>query len=163
MGLAGACRRRRHRPRTEALPSGGSPIGDNLDASYEADSEAAADDDRCILLTIEARLQRAGMELKFAIDGVEIGALPDEALIRFVTRAHSSGDEPEPHSARGWRHRKHGRAVCSAADAPELSGVRHCREILNGRQPAVLTATKLMADTRLPLVWTEQRKALGFA
>ncbi len=35
--------------------------------------------------------------------------------------------------------------------------------ILNGRQTAVLTATKLMADTRLPLAWIEQRKALGFA
>jgi hypothetical protein len=35
--------------------------------------------------------------------------------------------------------------------------------ILNGRQPAGLTATKLMTDTRLPLRWTEQRKALDFA
>lgn len=35
--------------------------------------------------------------------------------------------------------------------------------ILNGRQPLALTATKLMADTRLALEWTEQRKALGFA
>jgi site-specific DNA recombinase len=35
--------------------------------------------------------------------------------------------------------------------------------ILNGRQPAVLTATKRMADIRLPLAWTEQRKVLGFA
>ena len=35
--------------------------------------------------------------------------------------------------------------------------------ILNGRQPASLSATKLMADTRLALAWPEQRKALGFA
>jgi len=35
--------------------------------------------------------------------------------------------------------------------------------ILNGRQPVVLTASKLMADTRLPLSWDAQRKALGFA
>jgi hypothetical protein len=35
--------------------------------------------------------------------------------------------------------------------------------ILNGRQPVGLTANKLMADTRLPLEWPEQRKALGFA
>ena len=35
--------------------------------------------------------------------------------------------------------------------------------ILNGRQPVGLTARKLMADTRLPLEWSEQRKALGFA
>jgi hypothetical protein len=35
--------------------------------------------------------------------------------------------------------------------------------ILNSRQPVSLTARKLMADTRAPPVWSEQRKALGFA
>jgi hypothetical protein len=35
--------------------------------------------------------------------------------------------------------------------------------ILNGRQPITLNASKLMADTRLPLDRSEQRKALGFA
>ena len=34
--------------------------------------------------------------------------------------------------------------------------------ILNGRQPVGLTAHKLMADTRLPLEWSEQRTTLGF-
>ena len=33
----------------------------------------------------------------------------------------------------------------------------------SGRQPVGLTARKLMADTRLPLEWSEQRTALGFA
>ena len=32
--------------------------------------------------------------------------------------------------------------------------------ILGGNPP---TAQKLMNDTRLPLVWSEQRKSLGFA
>ena len=35
--------------------------------------------------------------------------------------------------------------------------------ILAGKQPPGLTANKLMADTRLPLEWREQRTALGFA
>jgi hypothetical protein len=35
--------------------------------------------------------------------------------------------------------------------------------IAAGRQPPALTANKLMADTRLPLEWNDQRKALGFA
>ena len=34
--------------------------------------------------------------------------------------------------------------------------------ILRGGQPVGLTANKLIADTRLPLEWSEQRKALGF-
>lgn len=35
--------------------------------------------------------------------------------------------------------------------------------IVAGRQPPELTARKLMADTRLPLDWNEQRSQLGFA
>ena len=35
--------------------------------------------------------------------------------------------------------------------------------ILNGNQAPELTARKLMDDTRLPLDWNEQRRALGFA
>jgi hypothetical protein len=35
--------------------------------------------------------------------------------------------------------------------------------IVDGGQPPGLTARKLMDDTRLPLEWTEQRRALGFA
>ena len=46
-------------------------------------------------------------------------------------------------------------ARCGAKDPPY--------SLLAACQPAVLTATKLMADTRLPLAWTKQRKALGFA
>jgi hypothetical protein len=35
--------------------------------------------------------------------------------------------------------------------------------ILDGRQPLDLTADKLLAHSRLPLDWHEQRTALGFA
>jgi hypothetical protein len=35
--------------------------------------------------------------------------------------------------------------------------------ILAGGHPVDLTANKVMADTRLPLDWRGQRKALGFA
>ena len=35
--------------------------------------------------------------------------------------------------------------------------------ILAGKQPADLTAKKLMLDTRLPLDWRDQRTVLGFA
>jgi site-specific DNA recombinase len=35
--------------------------------------------------------------------------------------------------------------------------------ILAGNQPGGLTANKLMADTRLPLDWRDQRVTLGFA
>ena len=35
--------------------------------------------------------------------------------------------------------------------------------ILDGRQPRDLTADKLLAHSRLPLTWDEQRTVLGFA
>jgi site-specific DNA recombinase len=35
--------------------------------------------------------------------------------------------------------------------------------ILDGKQPVDLTATNLMANTRLPLDWRAQRAAVGFA
>ena len=37
------------------------------------------------------------------------------------------------------------------------------RAILDGRQPPDLTADKLLAHSRLPLAWHEQRTVLGFA
>ena len=37
------------------------------------------------------------------------------------------------------------------------------RGILDGRHPPTLTAARLIKDTRLPLEWSEQRAALGFA
>jgi site-specific DNA recombinase len=158
---------------TDVLLAGGSPIGDSrgmgptADPDHKADPETTADDDRRIPLTIEARLQRAGMEMRFVIDGVEIGAPPDDALVRLLTRARSLACHLAMNPS----------ATLEEAGAAEDMGAPYAARlmrlnflapdivvaILNGRQPAVLTATKLMADTRLPLAWTEQRKALGFA
>jgi hypothetical protein len=36
-------------------------------------------------------------------------------------------------------------------------------DLLDGRQPRDLTADKLLAHSRLPLGWYEQRTVLGFA
>ena len=40
--------------------------------------------------------------------------------------------------------------------APDIT-----QAILHGRQPADLNAHKMMADTRAPIDWREQRAALG--
>ena len=42
--------------------------------------------------------------------------------------------------------------------APDIT-----QAILDGRQPRDLTADKLLAHSRLPLTWQEQRTVLGFA
>ena len=41
--------------------------------------------------------------------------------------------------------------------APDIT-----RAILEGRHPQDLTARKLLAHSRLPLTWPEQRQILGF-
>ncbi len=41
--------------------------------------------------------------------------------------------------------------------APDIT-----QAILHGRQPAELNAHKMMADTRAPIDWHEQRAGLGF-
>jgi site-specific DNA recombinase len=152
---------------TDALLDGGGSIGDRHDTRRDADLAAAADDDRRILLTIGAQLQRAGMEMRFLVDGVEVGAPPDAGLVRLLTRAHSLAR----------RFATNPGATLEEAGAAEEMGAPYAARlmrlnflapdvviaILNGRQPAALTATKLMADTRLPLAWTKQRKVLGFA
>ena len=42
--------------------------------------------------------------------------------------------------------------------APDIT-----QAILDGRQPCDLTTAKLLAHSRLPLTWREQRRVLGFA
>ena len=152
---------------TDVLLGGGGSTEDHLGARSDADAAPSADDDRRILLAIDAQLQRAGMEMRFVIDGVEIGAAPDDALIRLLIRAHSLARRMATNPS----------VTLEEAGAAEDMGAPYAARlmrlnflapvivvaILNGRQPAALTANKLMADTRLPLAWTEQRKALGFA
>ena len=154
----------------DALLGGGGSIADHLardTTPIPKPPRPATDDDRRIRLTIAAELQRAGMEMRFVIDGVEIGAPPDAALVRLLTRAHSLARRLATNPS----------VTLEEAGAAEDMGAPYAARlmrlnflapdivvaILNGRQPAALTATKLMADTRLPLAWTEQRKALGFA
>ena len=60
----------------------------------------------------------------------------------------------------------HGFSVAEVVLLALEEGFTNCAgtsAILNGNQPPELTARKLMDDTRLPLDWNEQRRALGFA
>jgi site-specific DNA recombinase len=146
------------------LDDGGGSIRDRLNTT---DLAVAADDDRRILLTIGAQLKRAGMEMRFLVDGVELGAPPDAGLVRLLTRAHSLAG----------RFATNPGATLEEAGAAEEMGAPYAARlmrlnflapdvviaILNGRQPPALTATKLIADTRLPLAWSKQREVLGFA
>jgi site-specific DNA recombinase len=132
-------------------------------------SNANADDheEPLIRLSIPASLKRTGKEMKFIVDGVANSAPPDTTLIRLLVRGQKIAKrmfESNCPPIVAIAHEEKitasyaTRLVRLAFLAPDIVAA-----ILAGKQPAELTANKLMADTRLPLDWRDQRAALGFA
>jgi hypothetical protein len=146
---------------------------DNPDAVLSRIGEASAfsaqqfnRDDRLVLST-SATLQRAGNELRFVIAADQRKPDPDSALLRILARAHVIRDR---------LFNENGLTIEEVAVQEKLTPSYITRllrltfmapdilkGILNGDQPPALTAARLMADTRLPLDWREQRIKLGFA
>jgi len=132
-------------------------------------SSASADGSEEILirLSIPASLKRTGKEMKFAVGGVASSAPADTTLIRLLVRGQKIAKrvfEPNCPPIEDIAHEQKitpsyaTRLVRLTFLAPDIVAA-----ILAGKQPAGLTANKLMADTRLPLDWRDQRAALGFA
>ena len=94
-------------------------------------------------------------------------AKPDGRLIKLLIRASRfnaalAGSDGVPFAAlanqEGVSPSYFTRLVRLSYLAPHIT-----RTILDGRQPPALTADKLLAHSRLPLAWHEQRTVLGFA
>ncbi|HYA81241.1 MAG TPA: recombinase family protein [Methylocystis sp.] len=147
----------------EALPSG------RTDAPRRKKAIAAARDVAATIASEggERTFGLLRLEMKFVCSGDDNGVPPDAALVRLLVRAHSlarrlaagPGSTLEDAGAlEGMGAPYAARLMRLNSLAPEI-----VTAILNGRQPVGLTASKLMADTRLPLDWTEQRRILGFA
>jgi hypothetical protein len=120
-----------------------------------------------LTLTVPARLRRAGKEMRIVLEDGSDSAAPDPSLLRLLIRANAIRDRLlADRSLTLEEIAKEEKMVASYATrlfrltllAPNIVGA-----ILNGNQPPELTARKLMDDTRLPLDWNEQRRALGFA
>ena len=103
------------------------------------------------------------------IDGTDpfATAKPDARLIKLLIRARRFnatlvGSDDVPFAALAKREgvspSYFTRLVRLSYLAPDIT-----QAILDGRQPRDLTADKLLAHSRLPLAWHEQRKVLGFA
>ena len=140
----------------------------NERSSANADDADRGDrlDEPLIRLSIPASLKRTGNEMKFAVDGVSNSTPADATLIRLLLRGSkirkrmfAPGEPPFEDIAaeEGISSTYATRLVRLTFLAPDIVAA-----ILAGKQPAGLTANKLMADTRLPLDWSEQRTALGF-
>src|SRR5712671_6499002 len=126
-------------------------------------------DEETLILSVPARLRRAGMEIRMLIDGTDPFAVakPNAQLIKLLVRAHrfntilvhSDGVAFAAAVVREGVSRSYfTRVVRLSYLAPDIT-----QAILDGRQPRHLTAQKLLAHSRLPLGWHDQRTALGFA
>ena len=129
----------------------------------------SASDDETQILSVPIRLQRAGREIAMRIDGTDpfATAKPDARLIKLLIRARRFnaalvGSDGVPFAAltkrEGVSRSYFTRLVRLSYLAPDIT-----EAILDGRQPRDLTADKLLAHSRLPLGWHEQRTVLGFA
>ena len=119
-----------------------------------------------IVISTPVRLRRAGKEMRLVVDDGSEQPHPDPALIRLVIRAHGIRDQllhnrsltlEEIAKSHGFVPSYATRLFRLTLLAPDIVAA-----VLGGRQPPDLTARKLMDDTRLPLDWNEQRRALGF-
>ena len=125
-------------------------------------------DEPVLVLTIRARLKRTGIEKKLLIEGTNNrpSSTADASLLKLIARAQelqeifTRGGRPitEMAESAGVSSSYFTRMLRLSFLAPDIT-----RAILNGRQPADLTAHKLMSDTRVPFLWNEQRSRFGSA
>jgi site-specific DNA recombinase len=129
----------------------------------------SATDEETQILSVPIERRRSGREIKMLIDGSDpfATAKPDARLIKLLIRARrfnttlvDSDGVPFAVLAKreGVSPSYFTRLVRLSYLAPDIT-----QAILDGRQPRDLTADKLLAHSRLPLTWDEQRTVLGFA
>src|SRR5215472_5875153 len=125
--------------------------------------------DEAQILSVPIELRRSGREIKMLIEGADpfATAKPDARLIKLLIRARRFNatlvdSDGVPFAAlvkrEGVSPSYFTRLVRLSYLAPDI-----IQAILDGRQPRDLTADKLLAHSRLPLTWHEQRTLLGFA
>jgi hypothetical protein len=131
-------------------------------------SSQDANDEETELLSVPVRLRRAGREIRMVIDGTDrfATAKPNARLIKLLLRAHRfnaalTQDDGVAFAAlaqrEGVSRSYFTRLVRLSYLAPDIT-----QAILDGRQPRDLTPEKLLAHSRLPLAWHDQRIVLGF-
>jgi hypothetical protein len=129
----------------------------------------SATEDETQILAVPVRLRRSGREITMMIDGTDPVATtkPDARLVKLLIRARRFNaalldSDKVPFAALAKREgvspSYFTRLVRLSYLAPDIS-----QAILDGSQPRDLTADKLLAHSRLPLAWHDQRTTLGFA
>jgi site-specific DNA recombinase len=134
-----------------------------------ATPSASETDDETRILSVPIELRRSGREIKMLIEGADpfATAKPDARLIKLLIRARRFNatlfnSDGVPFAALAKREgvspSYFTRLIRLGYLAPDI-----IQAVLDGRQPRDLTTDKLLAHSRLPLTWDEQRRALGFA
>ena len=129
----------------------------------------SATQDENEILSIPVRPRRFGREITMVIDGTDPFATmkPDARLVNLLIRARRLNaalldNDGVAYAALAKREgvspSYFTRLIRLSYLAPDI-----IQAILEGRQPRDLTPDKLLAHSRLPLVWNEQRTVLGFA
>jgi hypothetical protein len=129
----------------------------------------SATEDEVQILSIPVRLRRSGRAIRMLIAGTDpfATAKPDARLVKLLIKARRFNatlldSDGVPFAALAKREgvspSYFTRLVRLSYLAPDIT-----EAILDGRQPRDLTADKLLAHSRLPLDWHEQRTVLGFA
>ena len=120
-----------------------------------------------VTLTIAARLQRAGREMRMVVQNTEDQRAPDPALLRALARAHDFRERLARDPDLSAHDIARGENVTAAYIYATLSLAWLAPDItdaiVNGRQPPRLTAKELFRLAgHLPLGWPQQRKLIGF-
>jgi hypothetical protein len=126
-------------------------------------------EDETHILSVPVRQRRCGRAIRMLIAATDPFAAtkPDARLVKLLIRARRFNatlldSDGVPFAAlakrQGVSPSYFTRLVRLSYLAPDIT-----EAILDGRQPRALTADKLLAHSRLPLGWHEQRTVLGFA
>ncbi|SFI32782.1 Site-specific DNA recombinase [Collimonas sp. OK307] len=129
--------------------------------------EESRTSENAIVLTVDARLARCGLEVRLILAGEETKDKPSrisQSLVKAIARGRSWYEQlislekvklTDLAAASGVNDRYASRILRSAFLAPDI-----VEAILDGRQPTGITLDKMLDD--LPLGWAKQRQRFGF-
>jgi len=137
---------------------------------FEATTQGGKSDkesEEMLTLTVRARLQRVGREMRMLVENAGDQTMADPGLLRIVARGHDIQERLMQNNDLTVHIIAHQERVSAnyvyrllrlPTLAPDI-----ITAIINGKNPPQLTAKKLMRLTpQIPVDWAEQRKLLGF-
>ena len=131
------------------------------------EGQTDSDPNDILTLTVTARLQRVGREMRMLVENTDDQTIVDPGLLRIVARAHHIQARLIQNTdltvlVIASQERVSANYVYRLLRLPSLAP-DIITAIVNGKNPPQLTAKRLMRLTpQIPVDWTAQRKLLGF-